>query len=214
MANLSVQISANQLTERDLECLRAVRNRLMSNQRASVRAIQEDMGYASPRPAAERIDRLIELGYLRRTPAGKLALGNMPMAGQDGQTVKVPVAPDGQIGPEGLSPDICYLTLPIEMRLARPPHQYFLIRACDTGLAPDGLAQGDLALVRQQASAQTGDLVAALVDGRLLLRRWTATSQAVILTASQPGHQAIVLAPTYRPQGVIVTMLPNLLEAC
>jgi SOS-response transcriptional repressor LexA len=200
-----------QLKPREQQCLRAIRNRLMTGRRVSIRLLQEDTGYKSPRSVSLQIEALVGKGYLRYSSPGVIALGGRNTEAS-AQTVNVSVIPDDvPLGPEGPQAEDCLLAIPLSTKLAKPPHRYFLARAIDNALADQGLDQGDLGLIRLSRSASNGDTVATLVDGKLLFRIWHATPQAVILKAGQ-GHPPIILAPDFQPLGIMVAALPDLVS--
>lgn len=195
------------LTSRQLQALRCVRNRLLQSQPTSIRNLMGDLGYKSPRSVQTLIEELIDLGYLRRNLAGQLALCSHRQ--RIDATVEVPVlSPAADYSAEGLQLSECSLSLTVSTRLAPAPHTYCLFQAPDAALLAEGLGQGDLALVRLQKHAQAGDTVLILLDGKPMVRIWKPASVAVVLKAAEPGYPPIILHADAQPLGVLVAVLP------
>lgn len=51
------------------------------------------------------------------------------------------------------------------------PHTHFLLRVRGDSMIQDGINDGDLAIVKQTETAETGDTVVAVVDGEATLKR-------------------------------------------
>jgi len=61
------------------------------------------------------------------------------------------------------------------------PHAHFLLRVQGDSMIQDGINSGDLAIVRQANTAETGDTVVAVVDGEATLKRFRKNRQTVVL---------------------------------
>ena len=70
-----------------------------------------------------------------------------------------------------------------------------------------GIASGDVVLVRQQASADPGDRIVALIDGEATIKRFRLAADAVILepVSDNPDHKPIVVNSDFLVQGVVVS---------
>lgn len=71
---------------------------------------------------------------------------------------------------------------------------------------------GDLVLVRQQQTAETGDVVVALIDDEATIKEFKRTPTAVVLTprSSSKEHHPIILTNEFQVQGVVVTAISGL----
>ena len=61
------------------------------------------------------------------------------------------------------------------------PHTHFLLKVKGESMIQDGINDGDLAMVRQTSTAETGDTVVAVVDGEATLKRFKKNRQTVVL---------------------------------
>jgi repressor LexA len=68
---------------------------------------------------------------------------------------------------------------------------------------------GDLVLVRQQGTADPGDIVVALIDGEATIKRLVRAAGYWVLKpeSTESTHQPIVVAPGFRVQGVVRRVL-------
>jgi repressor LexA len=57
------------------------------------------------------------------------------------------------------------------------------------------ILDADLVLVRRQASAQAGDIVAALVDDEATVKRFARDGERVVLKPEHPTMKSIVIEP-------------------
>ena len=73
-----------------------------------------------------------------------------------------------------------------------------------------GINDGDLVLVRQQASAENGDKVVALIDDAATVKEFHREREAVILNprSHNTEHKPIVLTDNFIVQGVVTSVLP------
>ena len=74
-----------------------------------------------------------------------------------------------------------------------------------------GINDGDLVLIRQQSTAENGDLVVALIDNEATIKQFLRYKDAVILKpkSSNPIHTPIVLTNNFLVQGVVELTIPN-----
>lgn len=201
------------LTERELEAFRAIRNSLIKRGRPpSVRELMTDLGYRSPRSAAILIDKLIQKGFLRRKSDGILQLLAEPELNQDhAQTVNVPLVGSVACGSPILADENIEALIPVSTKIARPPHQYFLLKVKGDSMDECQIYEDDLVLIRQQATAENGDLVVALIDTEATVKEFHRSRNTIILKprSTNRSHQPIVLTADFQIQGIVVATLPK-----
>jgi repressor LexA len=201
------------LSRKELEALRHIRNRIMHGaEPPSVRDLQEQLGYNSPNSAAYIIACLSERGYLRRRRDGRLQLvRDVEVAEDHARTVPVPLVGSAPCGAPLLAEQNVEAMVPVATRLAKPPHRYFLLRALGDSMNEAGIEDGNLVLVRQQASAEPGDRVVALVDDEATIKEFRRTKDAVALVprSKNKWHKPIYLTTEFQIQGVVKATLPN-----
>jgi repressor LexA len=70
----------------------------------------------------------------------------------------------------------------------------------------------DLVLVRQQSSAENGDIVVAIIDEEATIKVFKRNKAAVVLKpkSTSSDHQPIILSRAFQIQGVVVATIPKL----
>ncbi|MBI4430664.1 MAG: repressor LexA [Candidatus Omnitrophica bacterium] len=202
------------VTEKELQAIREIRNTFVHRGKfPSTRDLMKTLGYRSPRSSALIIERLILKGFLRRRQNGSLQLvkateGDTTSA----KTVNVPLVGTVACGIPILADENIEAMIPVSTDLAKPPAKYFLLRAKGDSMDLSGINDGDIVLVRQQATATAGDSVVALIDDEATIKELHPSPHAIVLKPKSKNrqHKPIVLTKNFRIQGIVVTAIPNL----
>jgi repressor LexA len=142
----------------------------------------ERKGALHRRVSDKRVSRtlvLAERGPGRRQPAaeipvlGRIAAGT-PVFAEENREDSIPVRPEW---------------------FARKGEDLFALRVRGESMIDAHIMDGDLVLVRRQDSAQTGDVVAALVDSEATVKRFAREGDAIVLRPENPTMQPIVVHP-------------------
>ncbi len=80
------------------------------------------------------------------------------------KTVDVPLVGSVACGLLSLTEQDPEAVIQVSIKIARPGHTYFLLRASATSMNKLEINDGDLALVRQQVTANPGEKVVAPID--------------------------------------------------
>ena len=106
----------------------------------------------------------------------------------------------------------------VSTKIAKPGHTHFLLRARGTSMnaAEIPINPGDLVLVRQQAHADPGNIVVALVDNDATIKVFDRKGDHVILRPrsndAAAGHRPIVVTDDLIIQGIVIAALPDALN--
>lgn len=214
MCGMIKRFQSEDLRPVERKALTLIRNRIAHGRSApSVRELGSALGFSSPRSSADVIDRLIELGYLKRRADKSLQLLRMPEDARDREsTVEVPLVGSAPCGLPLLAEENIEAMIPVSASLARRTQKYFLLRATGDSMTEVGIDDGALVLVRQQPTAEPGDVVVALVDDEATIKELRRSSDAVVLMprSKNEKHKPIVLRRDFRVQGVVIATLPDL----
>jgi repressor LexA len=201
----------NFLTEKEFEALRFIRNQLIHAGRPpSVRMLMEELRYRSPRAAAYILDKLELKGFIVRQGRGQIRLKkDIPESDMHAQTVEIPLVGCAPCGTPVFAEENIEAMIPVSTRLARLPHRYFLLRTMGDSMSEKGIQDGNLVLVRQQPTANNGDVVVALVDGQAAIKEFHHTQNAVILKprSKNKQHQPIILTEDFQILGVVQSVI-------
>ena len=205
----------NQTTSnKELAAIRQIRNSLMHVGRIpSLRELMSSLGYRSPRSASLIVNKLIKKGVLRRKNDGNLQF--VKSLGDDttrAQTVDVPLVGMVSCGAPMLAEENIQARIPVSIKLAKPPHHYFLLKAKGDSMNQKGIDNGDLVLVRQGTTAKDGDTVVALIDDEATIKEFRIGSETYVLKprSRNKQHQPIVLTKDFQIQGVVVATIPKI----
>ena len=209
----SVCMGNTSLSQKESQALKMIRNALVHTGRApSIREIMMELGYKSPHSAMLVVNRLIELGVLKRRGNGQLQIAkDLESHDTHARTVEVPLVGSAPCGQPLLAEENIEMLIPVSTTLARPPHRYFLLQAIGDSMNQRGIQSGDLVLVRQQSDAENGQAVVALIDDEATIKELHKSAEAIVLKprSSNPNHKPIVLHDDFRVQGLVIAIIPK-----
>ncbi|MBK7387656.1 MAG: repressor LexA [Bacteroidetes bacterium] len=178
----------------------------------SVRELMKELGYKSPRSAAEVIEKLLKKGVLIRKPDGSLQLMQGKIEEENrAQTVNIPMVGTVACGLPILAEENIDAMIPVSIKIAKPDNTYFFLRASGDSMNEKGIDTGDLVLIKQQASAINGDLVVALVDNEATIKEFQHRGQMILLMprSTNRSHQPIVLTSDFKIQGIVIDVIKS-----
>ncbi len=167
-----------------------VRDRLLAGAPPTVREVQAAMGFAAVESARRHLECLVAEGRLAK--AGRRARGyRLPGAcAESGQLAWVPLLGEVQAGDLQTaieSPDGHVL---VESRL--PGAELFALRVRGDSMVDAAILPGDVVIVRQQDSAQSGEVVVAMVDDEATVKTLRRRGRRVELHPANSAYAPIV----------------------
>lgn len=197
----------------ELKAIKYIRNFLMyRGHMPSVRKLGRDLGYSSPRSASMIVEKLLEKGVLQRKKDGALQFIDINFHDEfRAQTVAVPLVGIVPCGAPMLAEENIEALIPVSTKLAKPQYRHFLLRADGDSMNEKGINDGDLLLIRQQATANNGDIVVALIDDSATIKEFHRNDSTIILMprSKNKSHQPIVLDRDFKIQGIVVATIPE-----
>jgi repressor LexA len=195
------------LSEPEIEALRQIRNSIMLSGKApSVRELMKKLGYSSPRSVSYLFEKLEQKHIIRRINGKELKI-IADFEGDESRvnTVDVPIVGEVACGMPMLAEQNILDTIPVSIKLAKPPYKYFMLKAKGDSMNKKGINPGDLVLVRQQHTAKNGDLVVALINDEATVKEYRILEGAVALIprSTNPKHKPIILQDDFMIQGVV-----------
>ena len=168
----------------------------------SIREICDAAGLASTSSVAHQLRALERKGYLRRDPNRPRAVdvrradsaGAEVMTGPSGEAVPSPVfvpvvgriAAGGPILAEQLIEDV----FPLPRALVGEG-TLFLLRVAGDSMIDAAISDGDWVVVRQQPTAENGEIVAAMIDGEATVKTWRRRDRHAWLLPHNPAYAPI-----------------------
>jgi repressor LexA len=191
------------LTARQRAILEAIRDSVeRRGYPPSIREICDAAGLASTSSVAHQLRALERKGYLRRDPNRPRAVdvrladsaGTEVVTGPSGEAVPSPVfvpvvgriAAGGPILAEQLIEDV----FPLPRALVGEG-TLFLLRVAGDSMIDAAISDGDWVVVRQQPTAENGEIVAAMIDGEATVKTWRRRDRHAWLLPHNPAYAPI-----------------------
>ncbi|MFH1259120.1 MAG: transcriptional repressor LexA [Elusimicrobiota bacterium] len=202
------------LTKKEIDTIKHIRNFLVhEGEMPTYRKLMAALGYKSPRSVTLLVNQLIKKKILKKTSNGRIRMLNYSEENNgQAQTISVPLLGRIACGRPLLAEENIEGMIPVSIKLARLPHKYFLLKTKGDSMNEKGINDGDLVLVRQQNTANNGDLVVALIDGESTIKEFIKSEGAIILKprSSNKNHKPIILTQDFQIQGIVVSVIKGL----
>jgi repressor LexA len=168
----------------------------------SVREIGEAVGLTSTSSVAHQLRALERKGYLRRDPNRPRAVGIRPadsapatseaLSEEPARPTPVFVPVVGRIAAGGpvLAEQAVEDVFPLPREIVGTG-SLFLLRVVGDSMVEAAITDGDWVVVRQQPSADNGDIVAAMIDGEATVKTFKRRDGHVWLLPHNPAYEAI-----------------------
>lgn len=181
----------------------------------SVREIGEAVGLNSPSTVHSHLSSLVKAGYLRRDPSKPRAIEVTAPGRAQPDLRRAPVRDVPLLGRIAAGSPILaeediedILPLPTQL-VGNDP--VFMLRVQGDSMIEAGIFDGDLVVVRRQADADDGDIVAALIDGEeATVKRLRRSPGKVILLPENPAYEPLVFTDGVQLLGRVVAVLRRL----
>lgn len=176
----------------------------------SLQAIATEMEYGSKRSVQLLLGRLAAAGRITYEK-GNIDLVHKSAAVASERTIEIRILAQVPCGPLEEAIEDAEGYVKVSTTVAKPGSSYFILRAKGDSMDLAGIAPGDLMLIRQQATADNGDIVLALVDGAATVKRFRREGNVIILTpeSSNPNNTPMFFFDDFMIQGKVLTRLPN-----
>ena len=181
----------------------------------SVREIGEAVGLNSPSTVHSHLSALVKAGYLRRDPSKPRAIEVTAPGRAQPDLRRAPVRDVPLLGRIAAGSPILaeediedILPLPTQI-VGRDP--VFMLRVHGDSMVDAGILDGDLVVVRRQADAEDGDIVAALIDGEeATVKRLRRGGGKVTLLPENPAYEPMVFTQGVQLLGRVVAVVRRL----
>ncbi|MBE6348090.1 MAG: repressor LexA [Spirochaetaceae bacterium] len=181
-----------ELTSRQREILQFISDYIENNSFfATVRETAAHFS-VSIKAIQDHFTALSKKGYLfkdeKRSRSLKV-LGNVNKKTREGYKIPVlgSVAAGKPIFCEENYEDTIYLSEPF----IKPGNSYFALHVRGTSMINAGINDGDLAIIKQQSTANDGDIIVAIIDDSVTLKRFYKESTRIRLQAENPEFNPI-----------------------
>lgn len=131
---------------------------------------------------------------------------------ENAQTIKLPLIGSIACGTPILAIENIEAEIPVSLDLIKGSSKHFLLKAVGNSMNIAGINDGDLVLVKQQNTAENGNIVVALIDDEATIKELHKTKEAIVLKphSTEPKHKPIILNRDFKIQGIVITTIPSL----
>ncbi len=160
----------------------------------SVREIGAAVGLSSSSTVHSHLAALEAKGFIRRDPSKPRALEvfdyrDTERAVDYGQVHAVPLVGQVAAGQPILAAENIEATLPLPAELAS--EDTFILRVRGESMIDAGILDGDFVVVRQQRTADNGDIVVAMIDEEATVKRYFREGSRIRLQPENPSMEPI-----------------------
>src|SRR3954464_8185243 len=178
----------------------------------STREIQNHFGFASQTSVMQYIAALERKGFINRqarkartliTPLQKVRITDIPIYGQ----IPAGMASVTEENIEGR------VSLDAGSLNASKNSRTFALRVRGDSMIEAHILDGDVVILEDRKDVQSGDIVAALIDGETTLKRYVVEHGRPYLKAENSAYPNLVPARELRIQGVMVSLVRKQIPA-
>ncbi len=159
----------------------------------TVREIGREIGVQSSCTVQRHLDALERKGYIRRDryKYRSIELADSPVP-PFVHAVNVPILGQIAAGAPILAQENIEDTFPLPVDLVGDEDRVFMLRVRGDSMIGAGIFDGDLVAVRQQSTAENGEIVAALLEDEATVKRFYREKNHVRLVAENPAYPPIL----------------------
>ena len=140
------------------------------------------------RSVQQYLEALEEKGFIKR--GGKMKRGIMPVNAAFG--IKMPILGRIAAGKPILAIENIEGHILLDPSIA-PPGKTILLRVAGDSMINAGIRNNDLLVVRLQAHAENGEIIAARVNDEVTVKRFKRKKNAILLQPENPAYTAITI---------------------
>jgi repressor LexA len=169
----------------------------------SYREIGDALGISSTNGVSDHVKALIKKGYLKKLEGApgaargiQLTIKSRSMHANE-NFIEIPLLGHVAAGTPMLAEENRERTINFDSDLLRGDGPTYALRVHGDSMIEEGIHDGDLVIVRQQATARNGDIVVALVDGEATVKYFFHEGQRIRLQPANSAMDPIFVGPEH-----------------
>ena len=173
----------------------------------TIREIGKRFGFRSTGTVRDHLRALEQKGYLRRTQNRSRGIDLDPKLKED----RVPILGRVAAGFPILAEENLEGHIDLNEVLHARDAEHFALRVQGDSMMGAGIMEGDYVIVHSQDTAEFGEIVVALVDGQVTVKRLKPGKgkEAPLLVPENPAYEPIPVTEETRILGMVVSLLRN-----
>jgi repressor LexA len=172
-----------------------VRRRLLEGQPPTVREVQQAMGFRAVESARSHLNALVAEGRLERRPGRARGYGLPRPEGASSPPVLIPLVGQVQAGDLGLALESPDGYVAVEAGRHPPADRLFALTVRGRSMTGVGILPGDVVIVRRQPTAESGEIVVALVGDEATVKKLRLKRGRPELHPANPRYKPIIPDP-------------------
>ncbi len=166
----------------------------------SVREIGKAVGLRSPSTVHSHLEKLQDNGYIKKNPSQPRTIGVLEQEGEyrhDAEKIyldtdfrSVPIVGQITAGQPVLAQENIEDTITMPSEFLRSG-DHFALRVKGDSMINAGIMEGDMAIIKQQSTAENGEIVAALIEDEATLKRFYRENDYIRLQPENDYRQPI-----------------------
>ena len=164
----------------------------------SIPEIQENFFFKSPNAVKDHLEALERKGYIARRPhksRGLEILKSTSLRNNNDSVTEVPIVGRVSAGTPILAEENVEGTIFVDKSLVRNNRGMFVLRVKGTSMVNAGVLDGDFVLVRQQPTAEQGEMVVALIEDEATVKRFYKEKNKIRLQPENDTMEPIIVDP-------------------
>ena len=167
----------------------------------SYREIGDALGIASTNGVSDHVKALIKKGYLKKIEGGSGKARGLQLTAKarsmhaNDNLIEIPLVGHVAAGSPILAEEHHESVVHFDGNLLRGDGPTFALRVRGESMIEEGIHDGDMVLVRQQATARNGDIVVALVEGEATVKYYFHEGHRIRLQPANSSMDPIFVGP-------------------
>lgn len=167
----------------------------------SYREIGDALGIASTNGVSDHVKALIKKGYLKKLEGAPGAARGIQLTAKsrsmhaNDNFIEIPLLGHVAAGTPMLAEEHHERTINFDSKLLRGDGPTYALRVRGDSMIEEGIHDGDMVIVRQQATARNGDIVVALVDGEATVKYFFHEGKRIRLQPANSAMDPIFVGP-------------------
>ena len=189
-------ILGKQLTARQREVLDSIREYIAEKGFVpSIRELGRILGISSLRGVTIHLDALEKKGWIHRESTSRSIQVLAPVSENSAiaKSHSIPLLGTIAAGIPLLAIENVESYIPIPSDISSQPENLFALRVRGDSMIGDHILDGDTIVIRSQASAENGEVIAALINDEATVKRLDIASRPPRLLPSNPSYEPIEL---------------------
>jgi repressor LexA len=163
----------------------------------SIPEVQEKFSFKSPNAVNDHLNALERKGHISRRPhkSRGIEILNHASLKTDNNVTEMPIIGRVSAGTPILAEENIEGTIFVDKSLARNSRGMFALRVKGTSMINAGILDGDFVLVRQQPTAEQGEMVVVLVEDEATVKKFYREKNKIRLQPENDTMESIIVDP-------------------